>query len=278
MKILSLLLLLSFSNLSASNWLTSMEDAQKLALATDKLIIVDFWASWCGPCKKMDMESWNTPEVQELLQNFVPLRLDIDKYKDISRQYGVKAIPYVFIVDANGEVLFDELGLMDKTEVLKVLKEFSVNTSFLRNESVAFYQHQNYVTSLRLAQKYLDYSLYLEDKIKDEFLKLADNYLRMGGRMMEKDQSNYQLMNQKIELLELNADLYREKYGKVERQLNKLNPDQIEESNKALYTYLHYILAAKSGDEAQSKKWQNALVLEDQSKIFQTKSEIFLKD
>jgi thiol-disulfide isomerase/thioredoxin len=240
---------------SASTWLKDLEQAKKLALSTDRLILVDFWASWCGPCKRMDQESWRDPEIQNLMQQYVPLQIDIDSKRKEAMRYGVRSIPYIFIIDGNGEIIYQSLGYMNKNEVAEVLKKYAVNTGFLRGEAVAFYQHENYVTSLRLAEKYLDYSLYLDKEVKPEFIRLAENYLRKGEKMLKKKQKNYKFMKEKVELLELTADLYLENDKAVLTSIEEIEFETTNVNNRGLYAYLNLCLKQKERKPLEVKEW-----------------------
>lgn len=256
---------------SASNWMTSYENAQKLAIATNKLIVVDFWATWCGPCKKMDREAWQDPQIERLLENYIPLKIDIDRSRQLADLYGIKSIPYVFILDGNGEVVFKSLGYMDKKEVQQVLEKYSVKTSFLGREAMNYFKHQNYITSIMLADKYLDFSLYLNENIRTDFVGLALEYLNKADKFLEKNQSNYLLMNQKIELLELTAELYRGNFRKVERNLEKINSQELDDLNKNQYYFLKYCLAKEQNhqikDEIKSQFNSENFVVENQKKV-----------
>lgn len=83
----------------------------------DKDAIVDFYADWCGPCKMF------APVFEEASQesdiNFI--KLNVDEYSDIAREYGVMTIPTI-ILFKNGNEIKRFTGFMSKDELIKFLK------------------------------------------------------------------------------------------------------------------------------------------------------------
>ena len=104
-RFLIILMFYSFIS-SASNWQTDFATAQRIALATNRFILIDFWASWCGPCKQMDMDTWSNQEVNLLTEDFVMLKIDIDANRELASKYSITSIPNMFIIDANGKKKF----------------------------------------------------------------------------------------------------------------------------------------------------------------------------
>lgn len=260
-KLLFFLLILSSTNLFATNWYTDLETAQKVAIASNKLILLDFWADWCGPCKRMDRDVWNKEDVKVILDNYVPLRVDFDTKKRLVSQYGVRGIPYVVIMDANGKVLHNNLGYTDKNQTLRVLKKFRLNTSFMQMETAYFNRQPSYSTALRLAQKYIDYSLYVEDSdVRKTVLRLANDYLSETEDLLDPKQSNYKMIEQKLQLLEANVDLYEGNYRKLGRVLDKkIDEEDLRKYNWDIYCFLNYCMVKEEGTEEEIFKWEKEM-------------------
>lgn len=85
-------------------------------LIQDKCV-VDFYATWCGPCKMF------TPIFEEVAKdnNFKFVRVNVDENSDIAREYGVMSIPTVILFE-NGSEVKRNVGFMNKNEFIEFLK------------------------------------------------------------------------------------------------------------------------------------------------------------
>ncbi|NOR46220.1 MAG: thioredoxin fold domain-containing protein [Candidatus Delongbacteria bacterium] len=108
-----------------------VEDAIKSIKGTDKLVMVDLWAEWCGNCLELDKVTWNYPEVVEFSEeNFIPVKLDFTKknsefskkYINQYKEYGATNIPLILFIDENGEVVKKIQGLVEGERMLKKMK------------------------------------------------------------------------------------------------------------------------------------------------------------
>lgn len=81
-------------------------------LQTDKLVVIDFWAEWCGPCK---MVGPIIDEIGDEYQDRVVVgKVDVDKNDETTSKYGIRNIPTVLFIK-NGEVVDKVVGAGPKT-------------------------------------------------------------------------------------------------------------------------------------------------------------------
>jgi len=89
-------------------------------LESDKPVLVDFWAEWCGPCQML------TPTIEELSLEYQSKasigKLNVDNHPSIATKYGVRSIPCLLFFK-NGEVQKQIMGSVPKSEIATALDE-----------------------------------------------------------------------------------------------------------------------------------------------------------
>ncbi|MGC4019000.1 MAG: thioredoxin [Muricomes sp.] len=92
------------------------QNFEQEVIKSDKPVLVDFYADWCGPCKTM------SPVVEEISQekkDAKVCKLNIDEEMEIAQRYGVMSIP-TFIVFKDGQAIKKDMGVKPKTDVLSM--------------------------------------------------------------------------------------------------------------------------------------------------------------
>ncbi|MBS9766383.1 MAG: thioredoxin family protein [Flavobacteriaceae bacterium] len=103
----------------------SFEEALKEAKKQNKPLFVDFYAVWCGPCKRMEKTVFTQEKVGDYFnEKFISLQLDAEKPDNIpvAKQYKVEAFPTVVFMDKNGKAISVNTGGMTAEDILEVAK------------------------------------------------------------------------------------------------------------------------------------------------------------
>ena len=87
-------------------------------LESDKKVLVDFWAPWCGPCR---MVSPIVDEIAGESDNVKVCKINIDEQPQLASQYGVMSIPTLMVFE-NGDVVEKAVGARNKAFILQMLE------------------------------------------------------------------------------------------------------------------------------------------------------------
>ncbi len=167
----------------------SWKDALKKAKEQDKLLFVDAYAKWCGPCKAMSKNVFPLPEVGEFFnKNFINLKLDMEESDGVSfgHKYPVSAYPTLYFIDGEGKVVKVTKGGKQADGLIsfgnEALKSFDRSGKYEEkyNQGDRSYDlMMNYVKALNAAGK--------------PSLKISNEYLASQPEISEKERLTFTL-------------------------------------------------------------------------------------
>jgi len=85
---------------------------------SDKPVLLDFWASWCGPCR---MVSPVVDEIAAERSNIKVGKVNVDEQPELAGQFGVMSIPTLVVIK-NGKIVNQAIGAMPKSAILELLQ------------------------------------------------------------------------------------------------------------------------------------------------------------
>ena len=94
------------------------ENFEEVVINSDKPVLVDFWAEWCGPCKML------TPTIDSISEEYSEkstiVKVNVDEAPAVATKYGIRSIPSLLFFK-NGDVVEQKVGAVSKDELTSVL-------------------------------------------------------------------------------------------------------------------------------------------------------------
>lgn len=94
------------------------ENFDKEVLNAEEKVLVDFWAEWCGPCMLL---SPLIDEIAEEVDDVKFCKVNCDDSRDLALEFGINAIPTILVFE-NGEMINQSIGLVEKEDILNMIK------------------------------------------------------------------------------------------------------------------------------------------------------------
>lgn len=87
-------------------------------METEKVVVIDFWATWCGPCKMM------APVVEGVAKDYPDVKVckvNVDEEPELSNAFKIVSIPTIVVIK-NGEIIDSVVGYRPKEDIEKIIK------------------------------------------------------------------------------------------------------------------------------------------------------------
>lgn len=109
----------------AINWVHDYTEALKAAQSSGKPVMIDFATEWCGWCKKLDKDTYSDSKVSALADNIICLKIDGDKERGLTKQYGISGYPTIVFLDSGGKIIETVVGYRDAAAFLEIMQKIA---------------------------------------------------------------------------------------------------------------------------------------------------------
>jgi thiol-disulfide isomerase/thioredoxin len=244
------LILISFSGYSQIRWIENENIASNIAIQENKFIVMDFWATWCGPCKLMDREMWGTEDINAVSSKFVPLKVDVDFNRSLAIEYNARSIPMVVVIDPIGNEVWKEIGYSSSAIYYKMfdnLPECAIRTDLINLEKANKGNPETWMEIGLAYQKMGKDQEYVQ--LQNGMLSISDQYFKQVA-----SKSSDPKMEYLASLNQILNDAYRGRTKNALKQLAK-----IEGNNSELADYIKAYCYKCLGNKTEMEKYKKRI-------------------
>lgn len=277
--ILFIMLTLAVSNFCISQeWMTSLDAAKRIALVQDKMLFM-IWEDAALIPYPVIMNDKNGKEIlfddlfahedinQILWTYFVPIKVNESQYAQLydqikdSRKRSYMAQfddDNIKIMDANFNIVNTSQSPEAYFNLSEFITTYALSTSLLNAELKSYSEHKDFSTAYRLASKYMDYAIFVNDKVRGDIINLAELYLDEADTyFLNNDLENKLNFDQKSNMLRLSKYLLQNRPRKVLRELKKIERSEVDETNQTLLAFLYYTAYQLQKDRQNAELWRS---------------------
>ena len=273
----TLLILFTLNICHSQAWMTNLEIAQKLALVQNKMVLMVWEESTNYPYHVLvNDDRGRTIFIQNLFEDqnlspliwehFVPVIVSENQYADLYLEIkGKRKLSYIDkfnddsikILDVNGNILNATDFSENYENITELIKKYALNTELITPELIGYKEEKNFYSAYYLASKYLDFSLYVNTKIRPAIIDLANIYLNESKVFLETTVDKDKLMLvQRSELLKIQEYLILKRSRKAIKELKKMKADTIKNNNNTFVAFLYYTAFMSKGDSKNAELWK----------------------
>ena len=195
------LLVLSFTGAFAEevDWVSPpYDDILKKAKSENKHIFIDFYTTWCGPCKRLDAVTYQDAAVTSYLNSIVPVKYDAEKDEGevLAKKFKIRAYPTLVLLDPSGKEVDRFVGYLDPEDFLQTIEGYQKGIGTVSFYEEALRKNPNDIeTMYELGMKHADAARPDEAKrllekiveIDPDYEKKARIWSRLGYVMYSDD-------------------------------------------------------------------------------------------
>lgn len=270
------------------SWDELMREAKK----QNKPFFIDFWASWCGPCKMLNATTFRDERVGEMAnKHFIPYKMDVDQAdgKMLSAKYQISSIPTIVFFSSKGEEIGRFSGYKPAEGFMAEMQKYidpAAQRKSKKDDKKAGASAK--VTFEQYAELKADYTRQViePEAFKNDSLRvLVEEARKLGGRKEDllledlRARARKQGLSEQTWILDAAYQIGARQYGELVKQVHpRFEGRQIE--NQLLHWFCIQFISADLDDiPAEPMQWVNALARNGGgADVLDTKAALLLRD